>query len=41
MAKAIVVDTPGLSSSNLRTLPYKRVSRPIHPLDVIEDPFRS
>jgi microcystin degradation protein MlrC len=41
MTKAIVVDTPGLSSSNLRSLPYKRVSRPIHPLDEIEDPFRS
>ena len=40
MVKAIMVDTPGLSSSNLRSLPYKRVSRPIHPLDEIEDPFR-
>ena len=39
MVKAIIVDSPGLSSSNLRALPYKRVSRPIHPLDEIEDPF--
>ena len=39
MVKAIMVDTPGLSSSNLRSLPYRRVSRPIHPLDEIEDPF--
>lgn len=40
MAEAIIVDSPGLSSSNLRSLPYQRVSRPIHPLDEIEDPFR-
>ena len=40
MVEAIIVDSPGLSSSNLRSLPYKRVSRPIHPLDEIEDPFR-
>ena len=33
MVEAIMVDTPGLSSSNLRSLPYRRVSRPIHPLD--------
>lgn len=39
MVKAIMVDTPGLSSSNLRSLPYKRLSRPIHPLDEIADPF--
>ena len=36
MAKAITVDTPGLSSSNLRSLPYRRISRPIHPLDPVE-----
>ena len=36
MVKAIMVDTPGLSSSNLRSLPYRRVSRPIHPLDPVE-----
>jgi microcystin degradation protein MlrC len=39
MTKAIMVDTPGLSSSNLRSLPYKRVSRPIHPLDEIGNPL--
>ena len=36
MVKAIAVDTPGLSSSNLRSLPYRRLSRPIHPLDQVE-----
>jgi microcystin degradation protein MlrC len=28
-----VVDTPGVSTANLRTLPFKRVPRPIYPLD--------
>jgi microcystin degradation protein MlrC len=31
--KIFVVDTPGVSSANLRQLPFKRVSRPIYPLD--------
>jgi microcystin degradation protein MlrC len=35
-AGIIMVDTPGASSANLRTLPYERVSRPIYPLDSIE-----
>jgi microcystin degradation protein MlrC len=35
-AGIIMVDTPGVSSANLRTLPYQRVSRPIYPLDRIE-----
>ena len=29
----IVVDTPGVSTANLRTLPFRRVARPIYPLD--------
>ncbi len=34
IAKEIfVVDTPGVSSANLRALPYRRVPRPIFPLD--------
>ncbi|MEX2261298.1 MAG: M81 family metallopeptidase [Bryobacteraceae bacterium] len=34
IAKAIfVVDTPGVSTANLRTLPFRRVPRPIYPLD--------
>ena len=28
-----VVDTPGVSTANLKTLPFKRVPRPIYPLD--------
>jgi microcystin degradation protein MlrC len=32
-AGMILVDTPGISSANLATLPWKRVSRPIYPLD--------
>jgi microcystin degradation protein MlrC len=34
IAKAIfVVDTPGVSTANLQSLPWRRVRRPIHPLD--------
>jgi microcystin degradation protein MlrC len=34
IAKAIfIVDTPGASTANLRSLPYRRVPRPIYPLD--------
>jgi len=35
-AKIIMVDTPGICSPNLRSLPYRRISRPIYPLDPIE-----
>jgi microcystin degradation protein MlrC len=31
--KIFLVDTPGVSSANLSTLPFRRVSRPIYPLD--------
>jgi microcystin degradation protein MlrC len=35
IAKAIfLVDTPGVSTSNLRKLPFRRVPRPIYPLDL-------
>ncbi|MDX1981905.1 MAG: M81 family metallopeptidase [Bryobacteraceae bacterium] len=34
IAKAIfVVDTPGVSTANLKTLPWRRIRRPIYPLD--------
>ncbi|MBV6432979.1 MAG: hypothetical protein IANPNBLG_03135 [Bryobacteraceae bacterium] len=34
IAKAIImVDTPGVSTANLRSLPFKRIPRPIYPLD--------
>jgi microcystin degradation protein MlrC len=34
IAKAVyVVDTPGVSTGNLKTLPFRRVPRPIYPLD--------
>ena len=29
----IVVDTPGLSSANLQSIPYRRIPRPMFPLD--------
>ena len=35
-AGIFMVDTPGISSPNLKTLPYQRVSRPIYPLDPVE-----
>jgi microcystin degradation protein MlrC len=31
--KMVLVDTPGISSPRLKTLPYRRVPRPIYPLD--------
>jgi len=35
LAKAIfLVDTPGVSTANLKTLPFRRVPRPIYPLDL-------
>ena len=32
-ARMFWVDTPGPCSSNLQTLPYKHIRRPIYPLD--------
>ena len=32
-ARIFVVDTPGVSTAKLQTLPWQRVSRPIYPLD--------
>jgi microcystin degradation protein MlrC len=32
-AEIVVVDAPGVCSPNLRALPYRRVTRPIYPLD--------
>jgi len=29
----IIVDTPRVSTANLRIIPYRRVPRPIYPLD--------
>ena len=31
--KVILVDTPGVSTSKLKTVPYRRVPRPLYPLD--------
>lgn len=38
-AAMLVVDTPGVSSANLRGFRWERVPRPIHPLDEVENPF--
>jgi len=38
-AAMLVVDTPGVSSANLGSFEWKRVPRPIHPLDPMEKPF--
>ncbi len=35
--KSIMVDTPGVSTSNLKRLPWKRIRRPIDPLDDMVD----
>lgn len=32
-AKMMLVDTPGISTPNIRSIPFRRVSRPIYPLD--------
>jgi microcystin degradation protein MlrC len=32
-ARMLWVDTPGPCSSNVRTLPYRHLTRPIYPLD--------
>ena len=37
-AASFYVDTPGPCSSNLASFPYRRLRRPIHPLDPIENP---
>ncbi len=31
--RIVIVDTPGASTANLRSLPFRRVPRPIYPLD--------
>jgi len=35
-AKIIMVDTPGVSTPNIRAIPFRHVSRPIYPLDELE-----
>ncbi len=35
-AKILMVDTPGVSTPNIRSIPFRHVSRPIYPLDEIE-----
>jgi len=34
-ARMLWVDTPGPCTSNLRSLPYRRIHRPIFPLDPV------
>jgi microcystin degradation protein MlrC len=35
-AKILMVDTPGVSTPNIRSIPFRHVSRPIYPLDDIQ-----
>lgn len=35
-AKILMVDTPGVSTPNIRSIPFRHVSRPIYPLDDLE-----
>ena len=37
-AAMLLVDTPGISSANLRSVPYRHLQRPIYPLDDFETP---
>ncbi len=40
LAREIIeVDAPGLASSRLENYDFRRVPRPIHPLDLVDDPF--
>ena len=34
-AQAVYVDTPGVCTCRLETLPYRRVPRPVYPLDPV------
>ncbi len=36
-AEIIIIDAPGVCSPNLRSFPFKRVRRPLFPLDAFED----
>ncbi len=36
-SEIIVVDAPGASTSNYSRLPYRKIPRPMHPLDAMED----
>lgn len=36
-AEILILDAPGVCSPNLRSLPFRRVRRPLYPLDEIED----
>jgi len=38
-AKVIVLDAPGVCSPNLKTFPWKRINRPIYPLDDLTEEF--
>jgi len=33
----MILDAPGVCSPNLRALPYRRVRRPLYPLDDFDD----
>lgn len=35
-AKILMVDTPGVSTPNIRQIPFRHVSRPVYPLDEID-----
>ncbi len=35
-AEIIDVDTPGLTTNHLETLPFQRISRPLYPFDDFE-----
>jgi microcystin degradation protein MlrC len=37
-AAIFMVDTPGIASANLHSLPYTRIPRPIYPLDEVQFP---
>lgn len=36
-AEMVIVDSPGPSTAQLRRLPWKRVTRPLHPLDAVDE----
>jgi microcystin degradation protein MlrC len=36
-AEMLILDAPGACTPNLRSLPFRHVRRPLHPLDEVDD----
>jgi microcystin degradation protein MlrC len=36
-ARIFIADTPGPTSANMRRIPYTKVTRPLYPIDLVND----